>query len=315
MSNRKNILEFISRLSELFSLQQHSLVESLEIIEGGRHSRRIKNAATYLKNQLLQGNRFSNVLRTCSELNFDRTFISFVELAERSGKLTETLTFLKKRSQRQDKILQTVYEAAVYPVFVLILSVFISAFLCWLSKCCLGSELFNLEVRASFIQAFFFLIVFCFFMFLLLKNQLGDNRLYEAFLSTGFLIKSGVNAATAVGLGAGILGLESRLGQVFINARLRMEYGMELERAFFAHKRDIKMLGKDIQQAFYYAQKSGGKNDVFEKIALALWSKYEKKCRVWLSMIEPLFIAGTGIFVGLLLVNFLMPLINGLNLF
>ncbi len=314
MSNRKNILEFISRLSELFSVHQHSLAESLEIMEGGRHSRRIKNACSYLKNELLQGNRFSNALRTCNELNFDRVFISFVELSERSGNLTETIGFLKERSQRQEKILQRVYEAALYPVFVLFLSIFISGFLLWLSKSTFGNESFNLELRSGFIQAFFFLIVFCLFMFVILKIHLGDNRLYEAFLSTGFLIKSGINAATAVGLGAGILGLESRLGQVFMNARLRMEYGMELERAFFAHKKDIKMLGKDIQQAFYYAQKSGGKNDVFEKIAFALGADYERKCRIWLSMIEPVFVAGTGIFVGLLLVNFLMPLINGLNL-
>ena len=110
-----------------------------------------------------------------------------------------------------------------------------------------------------------------------------------------------------------ILG-QDRKKDVFTRARLRMEDGMELLRAFDFEGLGSKKLKKEVFEALYYAEKSGGKNDVFERIAEQLGKKDEKKNRIMLSMVEPVFVAGTGLFLIVLMANFLMPVINGMNL-
>ena len=314
MGNRKNILEFTSRLYELFCEQQFSLSESLEIIGGGDSHKKIKNACNYLNKKLSEGNTLSNSLKTCGQLNFDRIFVNFMEYAERTENLFETIKFLKAREERHQMIVRRLFEASVYPVFVLALSIFISLMVWFYAGNIAVCENLDYELKESFISAFLFLFSFIGFLILILKINLGGLNLYEAFLSTGFLIKAGVNVATAVGLGANMLGLDTKYGKLFIDARLRIEYGMGIERAFFSNKKELKLLGKKIHQTFYYAQKSGGKNDVFERVAGMLWGIYERKSKVWLSMIEPFFITGTGIFITILLMNYFLPLMDGLNL-
>jgi type II secretory pathway component PulF len=151
-------------------------------------------------------------------------------------------------------------------------------------------------------------------MFWFLKNNLCDSPLYEAFLSTGFLIRYGVNASVAVGLGASILGLDSKPGQIFLKARQQMEGGIELVKAFCSEKCGSGFVDSEIQEAFYYAQKSGGKNEVFERVARMLGRRLERKTTFLLSLVEPLFVGGIGIFLIILMANFLMPVMNGLNL-
>ena len=53
---------------------------------------------------------------------------------------------------------------------------------------------------------------------------------------------------------------------------------------------------------------------MFERIAGILGKKLERKTALLLSLVEPVFVGGTGIFLILLMANFLMPVINGLNL-
>jgi type II secretory pathway component PulF len=65
-----------------------------------------------------------------------------------------------------------------------------------------------------------------------------------------------------------------------------------------------------LDQAFFYAENSGGENDVFEKIALWLNTRNEKKRSICIKLIEPVFISGTGIFLLIFLVNLVLPLFS-----
>ena len=307
----KNMHRFLKVLHHLYVEQGIELKECLEIM-GKQRKNRVSRAAQYVDEELRRGNAFSNALRTCPFISFDSIAVTFVYFSQRTGNLSAMLCFLKERCERKEKAASKIFEASVYPVFVILLSLFVSALMIFYAESALGNNLKKTELLKTLCIDFSFLFFFCGFMFWLLKKNLCDSPLYEAFLSVGFLIKYGVNASVAVGLGANILGTETKAGRVFLKARQRMEGGIGLVKAFSAENK--LHMDKEIQEALYYAQKSGGKNDVFERIARLLGKKIERKSALLLSLVEPVFVGGTGVFLIILMANFLMPVMNGLNL-
>ncbi len=310
----KNMHRFLKILHHLYAEQGIGLTDSLEIIGKMKKRKKVSKAALYLEEELKRGNPFSNALKTCPHVNFDSLTVSFVDFSQRTGNLSESLGFLKERCERKEKASYRVFEASVYPVFVIFLSIFLSGMMIFYSQSVLGEGFIKTSLIRTLFYDLGFLFAFCGLMIWILKRNLCDSPLYEAFLSVGFLIRYGVNASVALGLGANILGLESKAGQFFLKARRRMEDGIELARAFCSEKDGRGKVDKEIEEAFYYAQKSGGKNDVFERIAGILGKKIERKTAFLLSLVEPAFVGGTGIFLIVLMANFLMPVMNGLNL-
>ena len=63
-----------------------------------------------------------------------------------------------------------------------------------------------------------------------------------------------------------------------------------------------------IENLPFFAENSGGENDVFERIAAWLNSCDEKRRIVCFKLIEPFFICGTGIFLMVFLINAVLPL-------
>ena len=116
-------------LDELFIKQGLSLVESLEVMASYRKDRKLCRVAEFLLDGLRKGNEFANLLKGCPDLKCDSVFLSFVLLAEKTGNLTETIAFLKKRSDRRYQGHVKIVEAAVYPLFVIVLAVGAGAFL------------------------------------------------------------------------------------------------------------------------------------------------------------------------------------------
>ena len=71
----------------------------------------------------------------------------------------------------------------------------------------------------------------------------------------------------------------------------------------------------EIEEAFFYAENSGGENELFEKIALSLNARDEKRRTICFKLIEPFFLTGTGIFLLVFLMNSVLPLLTDSTLF
>ncbi len=145
-----------------------------------------------------------------------------------------------------------------------------------------------------------------------------ENKLYEAFLGMGFLIKSGINVYLAVGYGMLMVGPDSRYGKIFAEAQKKLEYGMDLKASFGlsnggGRKFSVGM-DKKMADAFYFAQQSGEKSEVFEKVAQNINAVDEKKRKLCLCLVEPILITFTGAFLLILVVNFLLPLFTNVTL-
>ena len=319
--NKTNKAKFTQMLAELVCNKKCGLQSALELLSRNKNKkgRSVTLAAKNINESLLEGMSFSNALKICPAIDFDLVYISFMRFAERCGCLEKALDFLNKKCMREQQNTVKLVEASLYPAFVIVLAIFAGIFLFSYSSSLLGLKDFSYERKQDFysslIMAFLFLIVFCVIAFLVLRRTLGTNKLYEAFLATGFLVKGGESLANAVMNAVNILGYESKEGQLFAKAGENLSYGMSLKNSFeLSDYFGSNSLRCELEEAFFYAENSGGENDVFEKIALWLNSRDEKRRAICFKLIEPFFISGTGIFLLVFLANFVLPFMTGTTL-
>lgn len=290
------VAAFTKMLFELICEKKISLKDSLEIINKKNkkiENNRISKIGNYILKDILAGSSFSNSLRKCPYVIFDDIYISFINFAEKTGMLCETIEFLNKRCERKKENLFKIIEVGIYPILVIFISAIGSLYLYY-------SKLF--DVSNNIFIYLFILIFFSMAIFWGLKSTICENKLYEAFLAVSFLIKSGVCLYDAVGCGAQVFGVTSKNGIDFLKAREKLLLGMDLEKAF--------SLGPKYSDAFFFAERSGGKADIFEKIAKNIGEYDEKKRRICFSLMEPIFMLLTGIFLIILISNIFLPYIS-----
>lgn len=289
------MLEFTKMLYELFVIQQMTLSKSLLVISSKPKSDCVSKAAKEIVAALEDGSFFSNALKRCHAIAFDDAYISFICLAEKNGDLKTILSYLKEKLNRQKECRKRIIEASIYPVFVVLLAVAASLFIGFYTK---SNDYLLLAKYVSV------LIFVCAAMYFVIIKMLGENRLCEAFRAVDFLLANGIELAEAVGCAIQIAGPSTKIGKLFENARINLSYGMDLQNAFYC-KSQSKLM-----EAFYYADAGGSKNDLFGKIASYLEAEKERNRALCFSLIEPLFIVITGIFILAILMTFFMPLIN-----
>lgn len=313
-SNRIARLRFTQNLEELVCKKNCRIQKALFLLSQNKSSRNrnVTNAAAFLYESLLNGSAFSAALKLCPFIDFDLVYISFIGFAERCGNLEATLSYLNKKCLRENENYSRVIEASAYPVFVVIMAVAAGILLYSYSYSLLfgmdgQNEQWLTQLTSSLVLSFIFLFLFCITAIFVLKKSLGTNKLYEAFLAAGFLIKGGESLSNAVKDAVNILGYESKEGQLFASAGEKLSYGLGLKDSFLVHTWNVS-LKTELEDAFFYAENSGGENDVFERIAAWLNSCDEKRRIVCFKLIEPFFICGTGIFLMVFLINAVLPL-------
>lgn len=300
--------EFTQLLFELTKKQNLSLVESLEIMSKFQKKGAVEFAAKHILECLNQGLSFSGALKTCKEIEFDDLFISFVGFAEKTGHFGETCEFLYFRCKRKHENLVQIFEACLYPVFVVLLSIAAASFLMIFGKSnnVFGDIGFSMEQSEKIISSCFrgCVFLFCFFSisFFVLKNILSDNKMFESFLAADFLVRSGINLIDTFDALVSVAGIDSSLGQEFLKIKNKILQGTEFSMAFMG-------LNKKLERFFYLAQHTGGECDVFGKMAAFLKEFDEKRRKICFTLIEPIFICGTGVFLIILLSGIYVPFV------
>lgn len=298
--------EFTQSLYELVQKQKISLIESLEIISRFNRDGKVEKAARYILGCLEKGVSFSSALKTCNEIEFDNVYVTFITFAEKTGCLGETCEFLYKRCKRKNENFVQIVEACTYPVFVVFVAFMAVIFLLVWGKN--GNSIFIFSgatygtVMQSCMLACGFLI--CFFMgaFFVVKNILSDNKMFESFLAADFLVRSGINLIDTFDALVSVAGIDSSLGQEFLKIKNKILQGTEFSMAFMG-------LNKKLERFFYLAQHTGGECDVFGKMAAFLKEFDEKRRKICFTLIEPIFICGTGVFLIILLSGIYVPFV------
>ena len=297
MLKNDEVKAFTDSLYELTVNQNISLIKSLEIMAYEKKSK-LQKTCEYLHKELMNGNRLSFALQTCHFLAFDAVYISFIGFSEITGNLEKTLRFLKERCERQEETQNRLIEALLYPAFVMILAI--------LGVWYMQNRLFTgMGEGRNAGGGVIILLGVCFAVFGMIVRNLKEDKLYEAFLAIGFLVDCGVNVSLAVDAGVIILGAENKYGKYFLNAKKKLENGMDVYDAFEDFRFD-----KGLKNTLYYARMAGNNTQIFEKVAMRMNVEDEKKRKRIISMVEPLFIGITGMFLLFLMVTYFMPLMT-----
>ena len=260
---------------------------------------KIQKTAKFLFEQMSGGECLSSALKSCLFITFDEVYVQAISFAEMNGNLKEILSFLNERCKRHIHNRNKLIEACVYPFFVIFAAI----------TGCIGLSFISegFDIKSRLFEYSGILIFVCVLTMFCIVKAIGENKTYEAFYISGFLIKSGMNVSNAIGCAQVVVGEESKIGRRLSEAKEKIEYGMGLEKAF--------EMNNELSDALYFADKAGKKCDVFERIAEQIGEKDEARRRICLQLVEPLFIVITGSFLMILVINFFMPLMNNTNWF
>lgn len=295
------IRSFTRQLVDVYVNQKMGLRESLKIMSGRSgtvfsRQKKISLAADYLADTLEKGKLFSTGIKNCPYINFGENYTAFVLLAENTGNLEQTLLFLLDKYERKKNVNDRLIEASLYPLMIMIMGIGLVIFLSGYTGIMSSFQL--LKTVLLMILSFSGILA-------VIIRVTGNTRLYEAFLAMDFILRSGISLSTAVEYGERIVGPDTKYGRCFEEAREKLEFGLPLHQAM--------KLGDKFEEGFYFAEKAGGRTEVFGKLAEWLRGQNEHRCKICMSLIEPLFIAFTGIFLLILVVKYFMPFLNNLN--
>ncbi len=102
-----------------------SILSALEAIESELRSRRIKDAFAGLKDDVENGVSLWRALKNTGL--FPAHVVSLVKIGEESGRLSETLKTVVDQRQKERVFRAKVRSAMMYPVFVLVMALFIGS--------------------------------------------------------------------------------------------------------------------------------------------------------------------------------------------
>ncbi len=116
-------IDFTSTL-QILAAAGIPIIESLLFIENDAAKLKIRQVATELRRQIMNGGTFAGTIAKYPE-QFGQVYIGLVRAGEDSGELEKTLDRLLELLNKQASIRSKVIGTLMYPVFVILLAVFI----------------------------------------------------------------------------------------------------------------------------------------------------------------------------------------------
>ena len=297
----KDCLSFTGTFSELL-FANLSVKNALSfMLRMDNLNKNVKKGVAEILNFLEEGSLFSLALKKCLHINFSRTYIAFVSSAEESGKLCETFTFLydslKKKKERTEKIIA----ALLYPSFVLLLALFLSAFFIFYAK--EFSSTFTVATAMSVcFQANALLLFYILGIFILVKRLCQEKELVFLFKIVSFLTASNLGVYKSFKIALLATKRASPLYKKVAMALSMLEEG-------FSVFESCRVFGKEIALYLELAEFSGNEAQAFLSAADFLQKNQEKKEKVLMTFLEPVTIVLLALYIGILLKSLVMPIL------
>ncbi|MBR1461469.1 type II secretion system F family protein [bacterium] len=116
-------IDFTSTM-QILSASGIAMIESLMFIENESAKLKIRQCAAELRRQIMNGGTFAGTIAKYPE-QFGQVYIGLVRAGEDSGELEKTLDRLLELLNKQAAIRQKVIGTLMYPIFVILLAIFI----------------------------------------------------------------------------------------------------------------------------------------------------------------------------------------------
>lgn len=296
----------------------------------------------YLSVQIKEGQTLYNAIESQKIVKVPKYIVSSIKVGEESGKLDLVLIEMSKFLKDEDKIASKTAGALVYPMFIIIVSIFMISFMLTavvpkivkvfenlkqelppITKVVITSGDF-LKENYLIILSFVFLLIFAFALlygkskkfryfvdsFMLkvpiLKNIIISKELGRFSYLTYVLTNSGVNYVTAISLSSNTIENE-KIKKVFQKAMKDViegkKFSLSLLKAGFS-------FNKSFLQAIALAEETSEVSDILKNISEIYFEENNLRINTLLNLIEPSLIIVVGGAIGFIVTALLLPMFS-----
>lgn len=295
-----------------------------------------------LETSMNEGNSYFHALDSQNIIALPSFYKQSIKVAEESGSMSEVLFEMARFVEEQDKVAGRVKQALVYPMFIVIISIFMVAFMLTtvVPKITAMFDQLKQELPAvtkivigagDFVTAYWLpmavaIVILSMLFGYFLKKSASFKHAYHAFLLklpvfgkiiqtfelarfsyiTSVLVRSGVTFVHAVKLSSGILDNDVMRAE-FEAASKEVVEGKKFSSA-------LAKYGKNVDNSFIQAIALGEETSevalVMENLADLYFSENRGKIDLFLSLMEPLLILFVGATIGFIVIAMLLPIFS-----
>ncbi len=297
---------------------------------------------TSLETSMDEGKSYYVALETQEILELPPFYKQSIKVAEESGSLSEVLFEMARFVEEGDKVAGKVKQALIYPMFIVIISVLMVAFMLTTVVPKITGMFTQLKqelpdvtkiviAMGDFLGAYWLIIavsiiIISFVFGYLVRTSKSFKFAYHEFLLkiplfgkiiqtfelarfsyiTSVLVRSGVTFVHAVKLASGILD-NVAIREQFVNASKDLVEGKKFSTSLTKH-------GKNVDKSFIQAIALGEETSevalVMENLANLYFEENRSKIDLFLSLMEPFLILFVGAMIGFIVVAMLLPIFS-----
>lgn len=299
MSNSGNVLQFTQVLCQ-FLYANVSLSNSLKLVSEMKNIYRpVRKAAFELTKKLEEGTSFSTAINQCESIKFPDSYSSFLEIAQETGNILETMKFLEETEIEKNTNRNEFITISLYPLFVTILSFALSILLYKYSS------LFSMSSAADksvLIKAAVFLLTSAFSFFLILKKVFDDRKMINLLHALSFLVSSGTDIKTSLEISISIAQEKNSMEKKILCAIDELERGKKMSEAF-------SFLSKRNKYIFEVENTCGNMARSLKNLLLMENQCRVEKMRRVKNLCEPVMIVIVSIYILILAKGLVLPLL------
>ena len=313
---------FLENLSQLMA-SGIPILDAINAVNAEIRSRRLKKIIILLREDIESGRSLSESLERTGL--FSPHVSSLIAIGEKSGRLTENLKVIAIEQKKERALRSKLRSAALYPIFVLSLTVIIGLGIAWFILPKLAIVFSQLKIKLPAITSLliglgtflgqygnvavpsfiilFALVLYLFFMFpktkiigeyILfvlpgIKNLMKEVEIARFGYLLGTLIASGLSPVEALHS----LSEASTFSRYKIFYRYLMEsvlVGNSFKKSFIAYKKTNKLMPVTVQQLIVAGEQSGNLSNTLISIGENYEAKTETSTKDLAVMLEPILL-------------------------
>lgn len=296
----------------------------------------------FLHTQIKEGQSLYSAIESQKIIKLPKYIVNSIKIGEESGKLDVVLLEMAKFLKEEEKIASKTLQALIYPAFIIIVSIFMIAFMLTTVVPKIVKIFENLHQQLPPITKFviesgnflqknfvpiilFTLLIVTLYSFLYQKSKkfklLVDSIILKlpivrkiviskelgrfSYL-TYVLTNSGINYVTAINLAANTIE-NDRIKSVFRHAIQEVVEGKRFSHAL--HKVGFRF-DKSFVQAIALAEETGETGNILGNISQIYFEENESRINTLLSLLEPLMIILVGGAIGFIVTALLLPMFS-----
>jgi len=336
----------LSQLTKNLAIYLKSGIPILNVIKLAKsqyeEEPKIYDFLSAVESSIDEGNSFYHAIENQKILELPAFFKQSIKVAEESGTLSEVMFEMARFISEQDKVKKKVKQAMVYPSFIVILSVFMVAFMLTTIVPKITSMFTQLNQELPTITkivieagdflgeywlyiAVFITVVSGVLTFLLKTNQ-SFKYIWDGFLLKlplfGKIIKtfelarfsyissvlssSGVTFVHAVKFASNVLD-NSVMKKEFVDAAGDVVEGKKFSSSIAKYGKHID---RSFIQAIALAEETSEVPAVMQNMAELYFEENKNKIDLFLSLLEPMLILFVGVTIGVIVVAMLLPIFS-----